>query len=475
MDNDLKLCYDAIEAKRRAHETRWRYYHGDHPIAFVNPRIGEVIKSGVVFKKNWCQVIINTSRDKLKIQQWNHEADATGKAMGKLWTRVLKRSATDIHIGALTTGESYLLAWPDKQGKPKAYYHDPRMVHVCYDDDDPQTPRVACKRWMRKEGESEIHWINLYYPDVIEHYVATGAPSSWRSFQPTDNPAERNPYGVIPVFHFRLSERECVGELTVGVLSIQDALNKLLNDMMVASEYSSFNQRWAIGNFEEGPIDIGPGTLLKIPPSPQGEQPASLGAFPATAPANYLEPLGALTNDMSALSGTPRHYFEGQGANISGEALQAMEGPLVAKLELFQQSLGQTWAEAMAFVMAIDRQSIDAEDIEVIWQDPHTVQPMTQASTRLTNTQAGIPIKNQLRDEGWTEEQLDQLEEDQQAQAVATAPPAAPPGPPGSGKPATIDEAAPKFNGAVKTPDIAGKLAESGALARALNRKAAGN
>jgi len=475
--SDLKLCYETMASKNAQHSMLWRYYDGDHPISFLNEKFNQVFKNGVVFKKNWCPVVVNTSRDRLKIQEWLHEDATASEAMGKIWKRVLRRIATDVTVSALATGEGYIVAWPGKDGQPKAYYHDPRQVQILFEDDDPDTPRVAAKVW--KSTADNATYLNLYYTDRIEHYYAKSSDMdsshAWSAFRPTDNPVEGNPYGVIPVFQFRPQRRTLAGELTKSVLSIQDALNKLLNDMMVTSEYASFNQRWAIGNFDnDAPLPIGPGTTAMIPPGVEGEQAASTGVYPSSGPGNYLESMGALTNDIAAITAIPRHYFEGQGANISGEALQTMEGPLVAKVLMYQDSFGETWTNLMSFMLGIEGIAAEADDIECIWADPHTVQPQSLAQTRLINTQAGIPIINQLRDEGWTAKQLDELRTDagsmpqpaqggqfgQPAQAAATLPRVASP-----------EEAAPRFEAIVKTPDIAGEIARSGMLTRAINRR----
>lgn len=463
---DLKLCFDAITAKHRETMKLIRYYRGDHPIAFQNEKISQVIKNGVVFKKNWCEVIVKTTRDRLKIREWGHENTKSSEVMAETWERVLSVAAPDVHTSTLTTGEGYIVAWPDRQGNMKAYYHSPLQAHMIYEDEDPYTPRVGVKRWC---GADKVHYLNLYYPDRIEHYAAnTTEPSSYSAYTKTG--VEGNPYGAIPLFHFRLSPNNSTGELTTGVLSLQDAINKLLNDMMVTSEYASFNQRWAIGNFDDGPIPVGPGTTLVIPPGVEGEQSAAAGVFPASPPSAYLEPIGALTNDLASLTGIPRHYFEGQGANISGEALQAMEGPLIAKVELYTANLGRTWAQAMSFCTGID-----ADEIDVIWQEPHTVQPKSRAETRLTNMQAGIPIINQLRDEGWTEEDIQQLVEDAKAMTAAVQPPQQ------LGTPieqaqrttAAVDKAAPNMqNSAVAALEavntkLLDRLLQSGAVSRA--------
>jgi hypothetical protein len=476
MMTDVQLCNKAMLAKAPGHVKRWRYYDGDHPITYLNQKFSEVFGNSAPYKKNWCQVIIDSTRNRMKVQEWANDDTATAEAMAEVWKSCLRKSATEVITAALTTGESYLVAWTRPDGTVKAYYHDPTQAHVIYDEADPDTPRVGCKRWQGSSETGKQRWfIDLYYKYSIEHYYSDTEPSEHTSW--VLDAAEGNPYGRIPIFHFRTNRRTMVGELSAGVLSIQDAINKLFNDMMVTSEYSAFNQRWAIASFEDGKLPSGPGTLLKLPPAAEGEQDTSVGTFAAGSPANYLEPMGNLTNDIAALTGIPRHYFEGQGANISGEALQTMEAPLIAKVERLQEIIGDTWTEAMTFCMQLRGNAVDPAGVECIWADPHTVQPETQATTRKTNTEAGIPIINILRDEGWSEDQLDQLREDQQeaAAVTATATAAAAPAtqaPTPQRVPLTPDEAAPRFEAITRTPDIAGQLASTGALARAVNRQA---
>ena len=468
--DDLKQAFDIMAGKSLPLTRLWRYYDGDHPIAFTNNKLHEVVPNGVVFSKNYCQVVCNATRDRLNIQTFDYTAegedDAIEEAMKRLWSGVLRKVATPAHISTLVTGEGYVIAWPDSIGAVKAYYHDPRQVVCLYDGEDPDLMTMAAKQWCANKKQ----YINLYYTDRIEHYEAPHAAQTSNAFQLVGTDA--NPSGVIPVFHFRLDARRETGELTQGVLSLQDAMNKLLNDMMVSSEYSAFPQRWGIGNWANGNVGVGAGTMALFPGSAQGDQPAAVGTFATTDPANYLTPIDNLAHSMAVLSATPKHFLTGASGEPSGEALQAMEAPLIAKVLGYQQVLSQTWADLMAFCLSVEGWwFVQARDLEVIWADPHTLQPYSQAQTRKTNTEAGIPIKNQLRDEGWTDEQLEQLEEDQQDQTMATTPQPSPvlmqraniaP------KPMTQDEAAPRFEDVVETPDMAGELARTGAIARAV-------
>lgn len=56
-------------------------------------------------------------------------------------------------------------------------------------------------------------------------------------------------------------------------------------------------------------------------------------------------------------------------------------------------------------------------DITLVWDDAATVQPRTQAEIRQIGVSAGMPLTTLLRDEGWTEADLAQMEADREAEA----------------------------------------------------------
>ena len=398
--SDLQKLLDALEAKAMQHTLRMNYYAGQHPLVFANAKLHEVFRKSVVFVQNWTEVICNATADRLRILA----IDGNEKAP----LEYIESLASDVHLACAICGEAYVVAWPTAGGAA-AYYHDPRKAHVFYDENAPDIPEWGGKIWCDSEGRRNVA---LYYRDRIERYVAPKDATKAEAFILDSENSGQNLTGMLPIFHFRRDSLRMTGELTAGVLNIQDAVNKLFTDMMVASEYSSFPQRWAIGNFDTSkPISIGPGTLAAFPGSVQGEQPVSLGAFPTSSPSQYLEPIERLAGSIATISRTPRHYFTGTGGDPSGEALAAMESPLVAKILQIQNRISSTWNSLLAFGWGGGT---------IIWDDPHTVQPMAQAQIRKTNVEAGIPIQTVLRDEGWTEEQLQTLIEDQSAIVTAS-------------------------------------------------------
>jgi len=107
-----------------------------------------------------------------------------------------------------------------------------------------------------------------------------------------------------------------------------------------------------------------------------------------------------------------------QGGDPSGEALIAMEAPLNKKVERLAAALEPTWRDLAAFLLALDGMAARSQDIVAEYMPGATVQPRTQAEIRKLNVEAGIPIDNLLRDEGWTEDDLAELDDDRRTERL---------------------------------------------------------
>src|SRR5690606_26990663 len=151
-----------------------------------------------------------------------------------------------------------------------------------------------------------------------------------------------NPFGEVPVFHFRRDRRRISSELD-NVLEPQDAINKLFADMMVAAEFGAFKQRWIISNADNTDIKNAPNKIWDIPASAPGEQPTQVGEFGETDLGNFLEAMDRISGYVGAISRTPKHYFFGLGGDPSGEALIALEAPLNKKAERYVALFSATW------------------------------------------------------------------------------------------------------------------------------------
>jgi len=423
MATDLERAYKALSTKTSTYKTLWQYYDGDHPLVYTNKRLEEIFAGlDAKFTENWCAVVVDSIADRVILSGFTAGDDATTKKLDSLWSDIeLNLEADDAHLCTFVTGEAFLIVWPDEDNRIQAYYNDSRLCHVFYDSENPRKKSFAAKWWDDVDGYRRL---TLYYPDRLEYYVSNKKAeniSSAKAFQPDEEmPTAPNPYGEIPVFHFRTERRTIKSELD-NAIPLQNGINKLLLDMMVAAEYGAFRQKYVISNAQSlGKLKNAPNEIWDLPAGDGVGQQTQVGEFSATDLSNYLEAIDKLAQAIGIITRTPKHYFFSQSGDPSGEALIAMEAPLNKKAQDRIARLTSTWRKIAAFALQVQGVAVPETEITPIFEKPETVQPRTQAEIREISARTGIPLITLLRDEGWTEEQIAQMEDDK-AQETAAA------------------------------------------------------
>ena len=433
---NLKTAFDAIKAKQRTYNEMLAYYDGNQPTVYLTQRLREIFRGvDVEFVENWCAVVIDTCRDRINLKGFSIKDRKAQAAIDRLWeSNELAIESDDIHTHALVCGEAFLIVWPDDTGETgEAYFNDPRMVHMVYDATNPRKKAYAGKLWTDDNDKARM---TMYYPDHLEYWSTTQKSedvTSANAFNPIAGDALRqaqgatganwpnNPYGIVPVFHFR-NNRRMVSDLN-NVVPLQNGINKLLSDMMVAAEFGAYKQRWVISQSTvEGRISSAPGTVMDLPAGDGVGQGTQVGEFTATDLKNYLDSIDNLSGAIGKITHTPKHYFYNGTGDPSGEALIALEAPLNKKASERIKRFGPVWRQVGAFLLQIAGISMDWNDITVTFDKPETVQPMTQAVITKTYTDARVPLVTALRWEGRNEAELAQLKKDaQDEKAESTA------------------------------------------------------
>ena len=426
MATDLEKAVVALLRKKPLYDVYWKYYDGEQPIVYSSKKLKDVFNDiDARFTENWCAVVVDAVLERLHINTvMAGENNAMGNDLVALWRDTgLEEDAYAIHECALVTGEAFVIVWPDEtspDAQMQAYFNDSRMVHVEYDPDNPRRKLFGAKWWEDADGHVRL---TLYYPERLEYYRTrdrvvdkdSGAIFGAKSFVPFAPDGEsdvvENPLGSVPIFHFRTNRRQAKSEL-VNVVEPQDAINKLLADMMVAAEFGAFKQRWIITNADTSGLKNIPNEIWEIPPAGPGDEPTKLGEFSETDIGLYMNAISKLSADIGVITRTPRHYFYLQQGDPSGEALIAMEAPLNKKVRQRQMIFQSTWRNVLAFMAEVSGRAVPASAIEVIYERAETVQPLTQAQIRQTNKTAGVPLATQLRHEGWTDDEIAKMQAD---------------------------------------------------------------
>lgn len=406
---DLERAYKALKGKSLDYSAAFQYADGQQPLKYSTKRLQEAFRDlTAAFSQNWVSVVLNSVLDRMKFLGWSVDDQASNDLLSGLFeTEQLAIEGYDTHKGALVTSEAFIIAWKEEDGV-EIYYNDPRMCHIFYAADNPKKKEYAAK-WYK--GSDDVYHMTLYYADRLEYYETAPLkqmPTSANAFHPSDPDQAPNPYATIPVFHFVLNRRTHVSELT-NIVTLQDAVNKLFADMMVAAEFGAFKQRWVISQADTKTLKNAPNEIWSLPAADAGMQGTQVGEFQGTDLNNYLNAIDKIANSIAIISRTPKHYFYASGSDISGEALIAMEAPLIAKVEQYQEVFAVAWKELGAFILLMEGKTIDIKDIELTWDPPQSVQPKTEAETTDINVRTGIPLEVALRWAGKTEKEIEEI------------------------------------------------------------------
>jgi hypothetical protein len=370
----------ALDNRLPAVEQYDAYYLGVHRIAFATSKWRETF--GALFREladNWSQLVVDASVERLKVEgfRFGPEGDEADKEAWALWqANYLDADSALAHTEACKSGIAYVLVTPgDDPETPRITVEHPAQVITAHAPDDRRRRVAALKRWAEGEDALAI----LYTPEAFYPLLRRGEDEHWQN---AGEPVE-NSIGVVPVVPM-LNNPTILGtgvsDLNV-VVPLQDAINKLLSDLLVNSEYVAFPQRYATGL--EIPTDPETGRALDREHFLSSvsrmwvaeDKDVQFGQLPEAGGEAYVREIEMLIQHVAAQTRTPPHYLLGSSGNFpSGESLKATETGLVAKVKRKQVTFGETWEEAMrlAFAYRGDDARATASNAETIWADPES-------------------------------------------------------------------------------------------------------
>jgi len=409
--DDLKIAWQQVSAKQAYQKRCFDYYDGDQPLAYTTKRLRDIFKSfQMQFSANWCAVVIDAVLDRLELLGMA-EDEAVMEQFRPWWDAAnVETEARLIHEYALLTGEAFATIWPNETTHlPELYANDPRVCHVQYDGENPRTQLWAAKFWTANDGKYRA---TLYYPDRLEYWETNKKREDVTEVKAfTLENEETNPFDQIPIFHWRIHARRMKSDLD-PVRPLQDAINKLLADMMVAAEYGAFKQRYTIGEAAtKGLIKNAPNEIWDLPEG------MTVGEFSATELVNYLGAIENLVAQVGSITRTPRHFFLATSGQASGDALLAQEAPLVAKVEDRQQAFGPTWRAAFQF--AAELMGADRDEIMPQWGPAAVIPPLTRATILQTYRNSGLPLPAALRAVGYDQQEIQTILDEQKVEEQA--------------------------------------------------------
>ncbi|HEU0102271.1 MAG TPA: phage portal protein, partial [Mycobacteriales bacterium] len=379
------------------------YYAGTQPASFLAPEarvaLGDRLR---VLSVNLPRLQVQALAERLGVTGFRTAGPDTDPDadLWRIWrANGLEDASAQAHVDALVYGRAFVIVWAGRTPQtPRVTVESARQVAVEY---DPGSREVTCavKRWSAGGRGQAV----VYERDRITRYtsssylpVGTVSPAPAEGTVPellspaggwSSAGSVPNPLGVVPVVPLvnrgRLLDVDGVSEMA-DVLGLTDALNKVMSDAMVTSEFFARPRRWAVG-LELVEDDQG----NAVNPFPneadrmwQSEDPATrFGQFDAARLDGYSDLAATITHQIGALTGLPPHYLGLHGDQpASADAIRSAEASLVARAVSRQRTFGQAWSDVAALILAVrDGQDPAALDVETVWASPETRTPAQAA------------------------------------------------------------------------------------------------
>ena len=412
------------DAKVSAHNISLQYYDSTRQPQYLTERLRDFFNQNTHYTMNWMSVVVDAVRNKETIEAFTVAGvektdDARTDILNTIWDRNQGACEADlVHEYVHATGEGCIVAGVDGDGKALFFANDPRCIEIVYGDTNPREIIQAAKFWMDGKTHKATVWTaqdDGVYEETLTGRSTTKTDAALAQIESgitytSDGDPIKTAYPRVPVFHFRRSARNIKPEF-YQVQSIQDSINKTFVALGFSIENAADRIRWAITNSDMSVFQQAKaGDVVAIPPSSQYEQQTALGEFGAADLQQISALLDGWVGNVAAITATPYHYFSnGSASGLSGEALQALESPLVAKITRYIRRLSPVWEDLAAFVLTVEGSATTTDEVTCTYADPRTTLVISQATARATNVQAGIPVTWQLRQEGYRESDIEQL------------------------------------------------------------------
>jgi hypothetical protein len=397
-----------------------KYYEGYHRLAFATSRFRQTFGNLFhEFADNWMPLIVDASVERLNIQGFRFDEgdnDGDRDAWNIFRDNQLDAQSDIAHTEAVKLGKAYLIVDPHDltdNDNPTITVEHPAQVVCAYKAGNRLRRLAAIKEWTDHSG---YVYANIYMPDGTYRFQTNedvkgnsgfDALGAWSSLGQYGNifpqdylgpPAAflgekvtwiprrdgqdfyvAHDLGVVPVIPLENNPSLKVGGRSdiAPIIPIQDGINKLVMDMLIASEFASFGQRWATGL--EIPKDPETGLpindqvfLAAVSRLWTSEDPETkFGTFAASDLKNYAVAIELLIQHVAAITRTPPHYLLGQsGAFPSGDSLAATETGLVAKVKRKMNNFSPAWEEAIRLAFRAKGDPRGKQMAETVWGDP---------------------------------------------------------------------------------------------------------
>lgn len=442
-------------------DTLTKAYGGDFGLRFASDNFREYFaKRYQHFSDNWTGIVADAPHERLEptgIRLKGQDGGDDG-----LWGDWVENDADALCdlalLDAIIAKRSFARVWGDNDDRPTIHWGHPSQMIVGY---DPATRRRISGAFVWRDDSSEFAELDydgsvwkFERPLAAEALLGSGfvLPGSlrgnWEPRQPASDDTWPIPNPMDKCSFVELPNRpRLVGEPSsdiAGTLAMQHAINLLWAQLFAVSDEATIGQRAIIG--AEHPVV----PILNADGDVVGEKPVDLKKLrhddilwitDPGAKAHEWTPakLDVFTNvieiavgHIAAQTRTPAHYLliGGTIANVSGDAMKALETGLVKRTEEKTQHFGRAIRDVFELVALAKGDGGKAAAVrggKVLWKDVENRSDAQRADALSKKAQIGYPLRYLLELDGLPPQEIDRvmkMREDEQGDPFSLLDPA---------------------------------------------------
>lgn len=428
-DGWLSYLKPVLEKQRTELRVLNREYELESPRQYMHPELfaelGDRIQQVVIA---WPQLVVDSVEERLDPLGFRLPQGEPDDDLWRVWQANNMDEESQLgRVDALVMKRSYLCVGTNEADRdtPLITVESPLEVFADVDPRD-RSVRAAIRYYNEPAADArqQEEFATVYLPDMTVHYDR--ANGNWAAFDRDDHGL-----GVVPVVPMvnrsRVADRYGRSELS-PILPLAHAANKLATDMMVGAEFLALPLRAIFGI---GPDDLEDekgnkitalqalmGRLLAIP-DPDGK--AKAFEFNSSDLGNFHKSISQLAQLVAAIAGLPPHYLGFSTENpASADAIRSAEMRLVKRAERKQTPFGGSYEQTQRIVKRFQEGDWNPKyrRLETIWRDAATpTRAQTADATVKLRTAAIVSRRQAQEDCGYTDAQIQRMEEELDAEA----------------------------------------------------------
>lgn len=326
------------------------YYNGNHEVD-IPAKVKLALESELGTVNNYCRVVVDSAVDYIcggeigiEIKSDAHEQDRASKAEALLYSvyeanQLLYEEMLKTITVMGKKGDVFLKLYIDKN-QIKIRVLRPDICFPRYRSDDYKDMLYCAVKWFEEEDISSVSGGNgdirrkwkaqVFRPDVVEYYELGEAieteHSQWKLVD-----IKENLLGFIPIIHIK----NTVDDLEFGVsdlqvmTDLQDALNKIITDMLLTMDNQAFQRMFIFGGQtpKGHKISMEPGIITEVP-----NENGSLEVVQGADISPFIQGMKEIVDQICTVTSIPNVSSTKSGGNpASGYALRLHYVPLERK------------------------------------------------------------------------------------------------------------------------------------------------